>query len=362
MENCSILCLIGSSVGALAALNELGVNEFHELQARHHGFSPGAARAKVDSLRKDINQMLAERNALTQVERSAATLQGRAAIDDAEGKVLRDLGDQGLLEFQRFHIDARRLLAFQQSQYFFDFAKYATNALGWEFAVLALHKHDRKWNLKSGVMFLVSGGLTMGGPVASRVIAKGVAQGHKHFLHGTMAEAEAAKVDDLVADKDALDQVCRSAQVPDDAVTALSRANIYGDGSKIFQDELLAVTKERSKAKLTATQNIGAGFYVGASKIASGVTFSIPGFYRQYNVQTALGARVNNIDLFASAVIGLPATTFSMLDTLRIQVQGEINRHKLMAAGMHPSQLISARLAQLDDIERRVKSSAPLNR
>lgn len=43
-----------------------------------------------------------------------------------------------------------------------------------------------------------------------------------------------------------------------------------------------------------------------------------------------------------------------MLDTLRIQITGEINRHKQIAAGTHPSQLINARLAQLDDIERRL--------
>ena len=76
------------------------------------------------------------------------------------------------------------------------------------------------------------------------------------------------------------------------------------------------------------------------------------------SLATTVTLTVTNANLFAGAVCGVTATTFSMLDTLRIQVQGEINRNKLLAAGMHPKQLITARLAQLDDIERRLNSSA----
>jgi hypothetical protein len=73
-----------------------------------------------------------------------------------------------------------------------------------------------------------------------------------------------------------------------------------------------------------------------------------------YRSTTDRAARVTNAGLFVSGVIGLPATTFAMVDTLRIQVEGELNRKKLMNAGTHPTQLIHARLAQLDDIERRL--------
>jgi hypothetical protein len=353
-QNANILGMIGASIGALAALNELGINEYHELQANHHGFGPGAARAHVNGLRDDIDRLMAERTANIGVERSSSNLQGHAIVDDAEGKVLTDLRDQGLLEFQRFHISARRLLAFQQSQYFFDFAKYTTNAIGFEFAFLALHKHHRFWNLRAGVLFEVSGAIYMFGPIASRYIAKGVAEGHKRYLHGTVQEAEAAKVDDLVRDKATLDNLCRATQAAEDAASAIARANIYGDQSKVFQDELASSSKERNKAKLTATQNIGAGLFVGASKVASGVMFNVVGGNVHYRGTTDRAGRVTNAGLFVSSVIGLPATTFSMLDTMRIQVQGEINRKKLMDAGTHPTQLINARLAQLDDIQRRL--------
>jgi hypothetical protein len=357
-QNANILGLVGNAVGAAAALDELAINEYHELQARHHGYGPGQARAHVQGLRDQIDHMLAERTALIQVERNAANLQGHANVDDQEGKVLKDMRDQGLLEFQRFHVAARRLLAFQQSQYGFDFARYTINAIGFEFAFLALHKHDRRWNKQAGIQFEVAGALTIFGPVLSRMIGKAVAEGHKRYLHGTVQQAEQAKCDDLVRDKATLDQMCSTAGTTEDAASAIGRASIYGDQSKVFQDELASSTKERNKAKLTATQNIGSGFFVGGCKVTSGVFFNIVGYNNRYNTSSGYSGRVTNDNLFVASVVGLPATTYSMVDTLRIQIMGEINRHKQLAAGTHSTQLINARLAALDDIERRLGGSS----
>jgi hypothetical protein len=196
----------------------------------------------------------------------------------------------------------------------------------------------------------------MFGPIISRLIAKGVAEGHKRYLHGTLAQAEEAKAEDLVKDKSTLDALCASTQSPEDASSAIARASIYGDQSKVFQDELASGTKERNKAKLVATQNVGAGLFVGGCKLASGIMFNVVGYNPRFNSTTAKAGRVTNANLFTASLVNLPATTYSMLDTLRIQVQGEVNRHKLMASGMHPSQLINARLAQLDDIEHRLNA------
>jgi hypothetical protein len=82
--------------------------------------------------------------------------------------------------------------------------------------------------------------------------------------------------------------------------------------------------------------------------------FTVAGFNRAYNGKTERASKVTNQDLFAAAVIGIPANAFAMLDTLRIQVSGEINRHKLKKAGMLPSQLANARLQQLDEMETRL--------
>jgi hypothetical protein len=353
-QDANILGLVGASIGALAALSELGLNEYHEIQAHRHGYGPGAARARVEGLRSDIDRLLAERTANIAVERQAGNLAGHAVVDDAEGKVIGDMRDQALFEFDRFHVAARRSLAFQNSQFFFDFAKYTTNAIGFEFAFLALHKHHRHWNVRAGVLFEVSGAIYMLGPILSRVIAKGVAENQKRYIRGTVQSAEAAKVDDLIRDKANLDRLAAAAQTPEDAALAIGRASIYGDQSKVFQDELAASTNERNKAKLTATQNIGSGLFVGASKVASGVLFNVVGGNVHYRGTTNRAGRVTNASLFTGSVISLPATLYSMLDTARINISGEINRKKLMDQGLHPNQLIARRFTALDDIEKRL--------
>jgi hypothetical protein len=56
------------------------------------------------------------------------------------------------------------------------------------------------------------------------------------------------------------------------------------------------------------------------------------------------------------SVLGIPTNSFSILDTLRIQLRGEIDRHRLMKAGLHPTQLAKKRLAELDDMEKKLQA------
>ncbi|MBZ0186865.1 MAG: hypothetical protein K8F91_11520, partial [Candidatus Obscuribacterales bacterium] len=117
--------------------------------------------------------------------------------------------------------------------------------------------------------------------------------------------------------------------------------------------------KVRDKAKLIATQNIAAGAFVGGTKVASGVLFLIPGYNSRYNVSgTAKADRGTNDFLFASSLISLPATSFAILDTLRINIQGERNRQKLKKQGELPDQLAKVRLEELDRIEKKVRAIA----
>ncbi len=128
---------------------------------------------KVTRLQEDIDALLTKRDALTDVEASDPTLQGHVVVDVVEGKVLKDVRDQALQEFERFHIGARKTLAFQQSQYLFDVAKFVTNAVGCDWAYLSLKNKHRIWNGRAGVMFAISGQLTCYAPILSRLIGKG---------------------------------------------------------------------------------------------------------------------------------------------------------------------------------------------
>ena len=351
-KKANLIPMIGNIIGSAAAANEFMVNEYHEWDAWRKGFSATQARKFVASTKNDIDRLMRERDALIRIEESTPELAAEAELHRLEGRVLTDLQDQSLLEFQRFHLNARNLMAFQQMQYFFDLAKNTTGAIGYDFAWLSLHRRRRVWNYRAGVLFTVSGALTMGGPIVSRGFAKLVTEYHKRTLKDTIENREAAQVATLEADQKALAQYVVSGRVKTEGTgLAIKRGEVYGNHSKYFQDQYTAAEKQVAKSKLVATQNIGAGMYVGGSKIASGILFIIPGYLQLYNTNTQTATRITNSDLLAAGIVGLPASSFQILDTLRIQVRGELDRHNLAKQGKLPGQLIQARLKQLDEME-----------
>ena len=355
-ESANYVPMIGSIIGASAAVIEFGINGYHDMVARKNGFAPSAAIAKVGGLKNDIDRLLAERDRLTKLEETSQKCALHAEIDEAEAKVLKDLRDQSLQEFERFHVGARRTLAFQQMQYFFDFAKNATNAIGYEFAYLSLHRHRRRYNGNAGAMFIVSGALTMFGPILSRMGGKGVAEISRHRIRPIVGDAESAKIATLEKDLANLNRLFKESQVAPEAIQkCVARGGLYGEHQKSFTDEIRAAEKKNNAAKLVATQNVGAGLYVGGTKVASGILFSIAGFNHHYNTKSVRSSHVTNDLLFTASVIAIPAGAFSMLDTLRIQVKGELNRHKQKAAGTLPGQIIATRLKQLDAMEANIK-------
>ncbi|MBA3994910.1 MAG: hypothetical protein C0469_15425, partial [Cyanobacteria bacterium DS2.3.42] len=322
-----------------------------------NGFSPSAAVRKVTGLQRDIDALLKKRDALILIEGSDPTLQGHVVVDVVEGKVLKDVRDQALQEFERFHISARKTIAFQQSQYLFDVAKFVTNAVGCDWAYLSLKNRHRIWNGRAGVMFTISGQLTCYAPVLSRLIGKGYGEFTKLGMKNLSREAKESNIDTLSADLDALDAIVKAHQEQNPEVaTTVALQGHYDSHEKFFTDEIRAAQKKVDASKLTATQNIGAGLFVGGLKTATGVLFLVPGFNPNYNKSDARSSHVTNDLLFTSGVLGIPAGTFSMLDTLRIQVRGEINRHKAAKAGKLPGQIAVARLKELDAMERRLKS------
>ncbi len=353
-QSANYIPAIGSIVGATAALMEFGINGYHDVVARRHGFSPSAAMKHVSGIKTEIDTMMAERQALTKVEANAPELAGHVQVDEAEGKVLKDLRDQSIQEFERFHVGARRTIAYQQMQYFFDFSKFTTSAIGYYFAYLSLHRRHRVWNGRAGVLFLVSGQLTMWGPILSRVAAKGVGHITKHRIKSIVADSEGAKIATLEADLAALNKIKAKVVAPS-AMAAVERNTMYALHTEALSNEIAAGEKKNAASKLTATQNIFGGLYVGGTKTASGVLFAIPGFNSNYNNSSGRATRVTNDLLFAASLIAIPSGAYSMIDTLRIQVKAEINRHKAKLAGTLPGQIVAARLKQLDEMEAKLK-------
>jgi len=355
-EAANYIPMIGSIIGASAAAAEFNINVYHELMAKKHGYSPGVSLAKVKTLKDQIYSLMDKRNALIEIEAMQPEFAKHVLVDRAEGKLLQDNLDQTLKEFARYHVSARRLLAFQQAQYLIDAGKYSTNAIGAYFAYLSLARKQRIWNGRAGVLFAVSGQMTMWGPIISRLYGKGVSIIASRRVNAIMRDQADASIATLQTDLAALDKIVNKGSASEAALgSATEKETIFEENERAFSEEIRTAQKRANAAKLTATQNIGAGIFVGGSKTASSVLFLIPGYDNRYNTKTARAGKVTNELLFSSAVVGLPAGGFSMADTLRIQVMGEIARHKAAKKGILPAQIAATRLKKLDDMEERLK-------
>src|SRR5208283_2550299 len=64
LENGNYLTFTGQIIGASGSAAEFGINSFHEMEARKHGYSPSAARKTVLKSVRDIDALLSERHKL----------------------------------------------------------------------------------------------------------------------------------------------------------------------------------------------------------------------------------------------------------------------------------------------------------
>lgn len=179
----------------------------------------------------------------------------------------------------------------------------------------------------------------------------------RNLLKPSTQIAENATLEQLKADRNLLEGACKVAGCPKEKIEDfLDRsASIYALGEKNFEDEIARGKKALDKSKLVATQNIAAGAFVGGTKVASGILFMIPGFNARFNTSGHRADRATNSNLFTSSLISLPASTFAIIDTLRINIQGEVTRQKLKKQGLYPDQLAQKRLDDLDRLEKMVK-------
>ncbi len=343
LERATVPAIPGQIIGASGSALEFLINEYHRWQSNRLGFSPKAAKASVLQSRNKIDSLMAERDALVSLERSSPTLSPHYSIDSQEGVVLKDIRDMTLHEFVAYHVGQRRYLAFQQCLYIFDIMKNSTGAVGSFLAYEANHEHRRRFNLASGVFSLISGGLVMGTPVISRIYGKVIAEREHRFVKAVEDESTPDQAK-LGADVEVLHKLCATYGQTTAKRTA-GRFVLYQDDKKDLDEELRQSARELRAGRLAATETISTGLFAGATKVALNVDYIIDGNSYFKNV------RVTNY-LLGSASIGyLTGASVAMLDNLRIQIQSEFVNAKLRRQHLLPSQLLQARLKDLDEME-----------
>jgi hypothetical protein len=359
LEQCNVLSMIGYIIGASAGALEFGITEYHDLQASKKGFSPQAAKSHVLSLKRDINNLLMARETLLKIEAAAPLLLNDTREDLAESKVLADLRDLALLEFEKFHIDDRRFVAFQKSLYLMDMTKFTCGAIGSFCAYMSQHRRDRRYNLAAGILYGVAGSLVIATPFASRGIGIIAQKIQKCYIAPITEDVKTKQITTLDADENNLERIAHENNKLSDPNTQyvdshLKRIATYREENQHFQSEFERIVMKERAGKLTATQTMIAGSVVGSCNLAGGILYTSAGSIA--SGKTFHDSSVTNYNLGSAAIIGISASSISVLDTLRIQVKAEIERHKAAKAGRLSSQIYATNLSKLEKIEDLIRS------
>lgn len=356
LEAANLTSMIGYIIGASAGALELGITEYHDLQAKHKGFSPKLAKAHILALKAEINRLLAEREILMKIEGAAPLLRPHFEEDLVEGQVLTDLRDLALLEYQRFHLDLRRFVAFQKSLYFLDATKYTCSAIGSLFAFMSQYKHDRKWNMRAGIMYDIAGTLIIATPFVSRGIGILVQKAQKRYTASVVDDVQTTKIAILEEHEAELEKICKRNKGQAFCYESPpKRLALYRQENHHFASEFDRIIQKERQGLLTATQNMIVGTYTGGCHLASGIIYTSVGSIA--GSDSIRDANVTNNNLGAAAMVNIAGNSVAILDTLRIQAQAEIRRHKAAKEGKLSTQLFAKNLAELDRMEEKLTST-----
>ena len=347
LEDGLILRIIGNWIGAAGSLGEFVLNDCHERKLKKEGFSPDLAMRYVLTLRSELDQLLTERDYLVQKEQTKSLLSPKARIVAIEGAVLIDIRDLLLMEYSNFHISARRFIAFEQSLYLLDIARNAAAAAANTVSLLAVRHNNLHLDGPAGIVAVVSGGLTMVNPIISRVFGKMIGARQKRLIAPCTQGVPAQNIKKLDSDLLSLKKMYVIVDKPhlQPVNDSLSYLALYQSQDASYTNRLELTSREIRAGQRAATENIVVGTLTGGTYMATGVTFITAAFKYPDNL------RRFNVLAFTGNLVSVGGSSLAMLDNLRIQIEAEINNHKLASNHLLPEQILQSRLAELDKIE-----------
>ncbi len=345
----NVLGGVGQTIAAGGSILEFLINGYHSVDEFNRGFSPGKAKAYTVKLVEKIDQSLDEFNRIAQQEITS----GKTSVGEVhakEAKVLADIRDVLVAEFDGFHVNAVRSLWYQQSFYLLDVAKNVTGAVGNLYGYKALRQRHRLFNREASVLSTISGALIAADPILSRLIGKTMGSVDGYLLKKSGLLKVENALTNLKTDSAELKTACD--RYKEEGTTALmsslTRLDMYSAHDQRFDKQVAMRQKEIRTNNRVAVQNVLSGLFIGSTKIANGVEFLVAGY--KYHED----ARMTNVMIGTGSIPYLAGSSFGLLDNLRILVQREVGQYKLGQKHQLSGQLIKQQLEGLDALEKSI--------
>ena len=336
-EACSIIAASGSACA-------LGINALRSIKSYRHGYDARSASKFISSHLKEIDSLLASRDALVEAHKQNPAYE-RARI---EGKILHSMRSAFVNEYSNFRANtASSATAFN----LFLLQNIAYNTLGAVGAGLGRKAlEEPKLNGPSNIVFTISGAMAMAAPLLCS------AQLHaqrKYLLNRNKKKFGFSETDlaELSTQCKLLESASTEAGVGSliPALSSTKRMGIYSDASSRFVVQLENETRTMEKLNKVALQTSFMGPAIGSLLMTQGI-LGTRGYYRYFPDRPK-----KQLDLsYKGAVCGTVGTSMALVGNAAWLLASLSYEHHLRKNHRLPAQLIRERLKHLEDVEKEV--------
>lgn len=255
-------CLLGGMYSAEGVADLIG-----DYRGKRQGWDAKSMRNKIVALKDELDKLLSARD--TQIAQASIDESTRATLV-AEGNVLKDIRDLGILEFSKLYIDSRKKHSARDITTIGTLAVCATGAFP---GALGVIRGLQRTNLKKvgggGIGFLISGSTLTAAPLlihgGAAITAKVAAQ----RLSKELGEVQCKTAEKLAQDTGALQSQLASATGTTPAALA-SSLETYQVMGKILTDRQNYLEKDRKDQKKEMIESFITYAMKGGPQIALG--------------------------------------------------------------------------------------------
>jgi hypothetical protein len=369
-----ILLLLGHSIQAGGVLLETALDVWSDYKVRKKGFDGKTCASKVRQLAQEIDERIIVRD---QAVATADVSPAEREVFLAEGSVLKDLSNSGLLEFSRFRARETGLKTGRWLSSFMGLGAASTGGyIGALFNLLAVA--DRKPRLAgiAGIGFTTSGALIVLTPLVTRYGSAITAK-----LRGIQTRRELRSVGKTVfadydADRTKLASVIARLD-PESSQEFGRRLKMYEKADELLDDQVSLAAREKKQSDKDFVERFFVSGAIGGTKMGYGIQLANAGFgYHKplprpaqklsipvgnQKVTITLPPPRNANHLFShrvaqAATTFIPGTSIGILDTLQTRARGELRSRNMRGKHLLPGQILKDRLDALEELDRQVRS------
>lgn len=336
--------MTGAIIGGSGSCLELSSNMLQAIKNKRHGFDFKTANKYVVAKLKEIDQLLAQREALVAAHPDYPGYQ--AAV--LEGKILKELRNCFIAEYSDFNADTKGYITYQNVFYLLNASYSAVQAAGAWAGYRGVTKPA--YNGPANVLFVVSGAMAMVTPIISTAAGKFARKRAYETFERQIGEKPKFDEHAFSTQGKELREILKSVNgTVISSMPGTDRLAVYTDAATLFKKQLDSETALMRRNEKVALQNNLLAPVIGAQLMSQGILGCV-GSYR-YNLQP----RKQLSMFYRGAIVGTVGTSMATVGNAVSLLSTLSYEHRLSREKKLPAQLIKARLEHLEEVEKEVR-------